>query len=229
MASTDNQAKRLTELREKARLTTREVAEGIGNLVTHSRIWNYENDPKAKIKAPVLEALAKFYNTTPEYIRDGLPASRKPFNTDSMPPRQIITTNLGREVILRVPIPAFAGYPLHIGDETYLGDLKAFSLPGFENGTFRMFEVKGDSMEPLFKQGDWVIGAYVEEPADIKNGFIYVIVTRDGIYLKRVTNAVDSRGVIIIESENPLYTPDVIFAEDILEMWEFKMKLTSHL
>jgi hypothetical protein len=227
MASTENQATRLAALMEQKRVTPRDVAAGIQNAVTHTRIWNYANDPKAKIKPPVLEAIARYLNTTPQYIRDGVPASRKPFN--HMPPRQIITDNLGREVVLQVPLPAFAGYIQHVGEESYLGELKAYSLPGFEQGTFRMFQVKGDSMEPVLREGDWVVGAHVEEPASIKNGHIYVIVTNDGICVKRVTNQVDTRGVLVIQSDNTAYTPDVIFAEDVREMWEFKMLLTSNI
>jgi hypothetical protein len=229
-ASSGNQATRLTELRRKTDYTLRDVesmlrASGIEVGVSYSQLGKLEKDPSIRIKHSILVQLARIYETTPEYIENGTPPSRSPFN--KMPPRIVTTDNLGRNVILKVPIPAQAGYMQHIGDQSYLGELKAYSLPGFENGVFRMFEVKGDSMEPIFHEGDWVVGSHVEDASQIKNNDIYIIVTRDGICIKRVVNEVDRRGVLIINSENPAYTPDVIFAEDVLEMWAFELKMTS--
>jgi hypothetical protein len=229
-ASGGNQATRLTELRRKTDYTLRDIesmlrASGIEVGVSYSQLGKLEKDPSIRIKHSVLIQLARIYDTTPEYIENGIPPSRSPFN--KMPPRIVTTDNLGRNVILKVPIPAQAGYMQHVGDQTYLGELKAYSLPGFENGVFRMFEVKGNSMEPTFHEGDWVVGSHVEDAASIKNNDVYVIVTRDGICIKRVVNEVDRRGVLIINSDNSEFTPDVIFAEDVLEMWAFELKLTS--
>jgi hypothetical protein len=229
-SSGGNQATRLAELRRKTDYTLRDIesmlrASGIEVGVSYSQLGKLEKDPSIRIKNSILVQLARIYQTTTDYIEKGTPPSRSPFN--KMPPRIVTTDNLGRNVILKVPIPAQAGYMQHIGDQTYLGELKAYSLPGFENGVFRMFEVKGNSMEPTFHEGDWVVGSHVEEAADIKNGDVYIIVTRDGICIKRVVNEVDRRGVLIINSDNPAYTPDVIFAEDVLEMWAFELKMTS--
>lgn len=226
----DNQAARLAGLRRKTDYSLRDLeamlrAAGLETGVTYSQLAKLEREPGVRIKHSLLVQLARIYQTTPEYIENGTPPSRSPFN--KMPPRIVTTDNLGRNVILKVPIPAQAGYMQHIGDQTYLGELKAYSLPGFENGVFRMFEVKGKSMEPTFHEGDWVVGSHVEEAADIKNGDVYIIVTRDGICIKRVVNEVDRRGVLIINSDNPAFTPDIIFAEDVLEMWAFELKMTS--
>jgi len=229
-AGNGTQATRLAALRRKTDYSLRDLeailrSAGLESGVTYSQLAKFERDPTIRIKYSVLVQLAKIYQTTTEYIEQGIPPSRTPFN--KMPPRIITTDNLGKNVILKVPIPAQAGYMEHVGDQTYLGELKAYSLPGFENGVFRMFEVKGNSMEPTFHEGDWVVGSHVEEAWDIKNNDIYIIVTRDGICIKRVVNEVDRRGVLIINSDNPAYTPDVIFAEDVLEMWAFELKMTS--
>ena len=229
-SSKENQATRLASLRRKTDYSLRDLeamlrAAGVDTGVTYSQLAKLEKDPAVRIRYSVLVQLARVYQTTTDYIENGTPPSKTPFN--KMPPRIVTTDNLGRNVILKVPIPAQAGYMEHVGDQTYLGELKAYSLPGFENGVFRMFEVKGNSMEPTFFEGDWVVGSHVEEAWDIKNGDVYIIVTRDGICIKRVINAVDQRGVVIINSDNPAYTSDVIFAEDILEMWAFELKMTS--
>jgi hypothetical protein len=225
-----DQATRLAGLRRKTDYSLRDLeamlrAAGLETGVTYSQLAKLERDPTIRIKHSVLVQLARIYQTTTDYIESGTPPSKSPFN--KMPPRIVTTDNLGKPIILKVPIPAQAGYMQHVGDQTYLGELKGYSLPGFEHGVYRMFEVKGDSMEPTFYEGDWVVGSHVEEAASIKNNDIYIIVTRDGICIKRVVNEVDRRGVLIINSDNPAYTPDVIFAEDVLEMWAFELKLTS--
>lgn len=232
MAGSGNgdQATRLVGLRRKTDYSLRDLeamlrAAGLESGVTYSQLAKLERDPTIRIKYSVLVQLARIYQTTTDYIQDGTPPSRTPFN--KMPPRIITTNNLGANVILKVPIPAQAGYMQHVGDQSYLGELKAYSLPGFENGVYRMFEVKGSSMEPTFHEGDWVVGSHVEEASHIKNNQVYIIVTRDGICIKRVVNEVDRRGVLIINSDNAAFTPDVIFAEDVLEMWAFEMKMTN--
>jgi transcriptional regulator with XRE-family HTH domain len=229
-AGNSNQATRLAALRRKTDYSLRDLeamlrAAGVEVGITYSQLAKLEKDPTVRIRHSVLTELARIYQTTTDYIENGTPPSRSPFN--KMPPRIVTTDNLGKPVILKVPIPAQAGYMQHVGDQTYLGELKGYSLPGFEQGVYRMFEVKGNSMEPTFYEGDWVVGSHVEEAASIKNNDIYIVVTRDGICIKRVINEVDRRGVLIINSDNPDYTPDVIFAEDVLEMWAFELKLTS--
>ena len=225
-----NQATRLVGLRRKTDYSLRDLeamlrAAGLESGVTYSQLAKMEREPGIRIKYSVLEQLAKIYQTTTDFIEHGTPPSRTPFN--KMPPRIVTTDNLGKPIILKVPIPAQAGYMQHVGDQTYLGELKGYSLPGFEHGVHRMFEVRGNSMEPTFHEGDWVVGSHVEDASDIKNNDVYIIVTRDGICIKRVINEVDRRGVLIINSDNPAFTPDIIFAEDVLEMWSFELKMTS--
>ena len=81
-------------------------------------------------------------------------------------------------------------------------------------------------MVRTFFDGDLVFGKYVESLSDIKDGRVYVIVSRDdGIVLKRVINRIDERGKLILKSDNksgnyPTYTIDV---QDIMEVWYVTM------
>jgi phage repressor protein C with HTH and peptisase S24 domain len=68
----------------------------------------------------------------------------------------------------------------------------------------------------------------VEKLADIVDGKIYVVVTTEGVCVKRLTNAISKRGSIITESDNSEYKPDAIPVNEILEVWEYKMRLTSN-
>jgi hypothetical protein len=44
-----------------------------------------------------------------------------------------------------------------------------FYLPMFKQGTYRAFEIKGDSMLPILS-GTIIIGEYLENWADVKAG-----------------------------------------------------------
>jgi len=219
-------ATRGTRLRQ-ARLNAgyediREVAPLVG--VSFGQLAKYERDEVFRIKKNTLDKLAALYHTTPEYIETGIRTGKESFNT--MPTRIIITNNQQRAQTLLVPHKAEAGYRKSFSDQEYLGTLPTYAIPGFEHGNYRMFEVAGVSMVPTFEPGDILICEFVERPEEIVDGTIYVIVTTDGICVKRVTNAVAKRGYLIIESDNPEYKPDLIQPSEVLEMWSYRKKLT---
>jgi phage repressor protein C with HTH and peptisase S24 domain len=218
----ENQATRLAELRRQSGLSQRDVADSVG--VSNPRISAYEKDETIQIKMPVLKKLAALYHTTPEYIETGVRTGQESFN--SMPTRIVVTNNQQKAQTLLVPHKAEAGYRKSFNDEQYLGTLPTYSLPGFEHGSFRMFEVAGNSMLPTFEPGDIVICEHVERPEEIVDGTVYVIVTTEGICLKRVTNVVGKKGYLIIESDNPDFKPDIIQPSEVLEMWSYRKKLT---
>lgn len=142
---------------------------------------------------------------------------------------------LGRENITLVPVKAQAGYLLGSQQTEYVEHLPTFRLPGLSNGTFRAFEVSGYSMladRIGFFPGDIVIGQYVEKLREIKDGRVYILVNNaqevDDIVLKRCLNYIDKGEVIICKSDNkdPQYPTFPLPAQNIKEVWEFKMKLT---
>ena len=49
-------------------------------------------------------------------------------------------------------------------------------LPMFRGGSYRGFEIEGDSMEPGFHAGDWVFGRAVDSLMDVQNQSVYVVV-----------------------------------------------------
>src|SRR5690606_26100835 len=99
--------------------------------------------------------------------------------------------------------------------------LPHFHLPNLsQNATYRAFEIKGDSMLPLVS-GTILIGAYVEQLMDIKNGKTYVLVTgTEGVVYKRVFNYLEENGKLFLSSDNELYKPFEIQGNDVLEVWE---------
>jgi transcriptional regulator with XRE-family HTH domain len=223
---------RLIELRHRAGLSQRELADKIEQPFGTYSGW--ENNNGRRIPHAALDAMARILNTTVKYIEEGevdnADVNKRSFY--NMPPRQIVVDSTGKEKILFVPVKAQAGYRKHIADPLFLKDLRAYSLPGFENGTYRIFEVEGDSMihpdntRDSIHPGDYVIASHVEALDEIKDGEIYVIVTTDGVCLKRCYNHVERRGLVVIESNNPEYKPDAIPAAEILEMWRYVKKIS---
>jgi len=221
---------RLAALREGLGLTLREVEEKLrqgGEGVSYSRIHEYELNPAVKIKPKVLERLAEIYKVSVAYIQAGTISPTEPINP--MPPKIIyVSDNDKQERIPIVDIPAAAGYMKHYAESDYLRQLPTTFLPGFMNGSYRIFQVKGNSMEPLIREGDYLVTAYVEALTDMVPGRIYVIVSTEGICVKYANYNVRRHG-LLIESENKEYTPDFIPIEEVREVWEYRAKLTTHL
>jgi phage repressor protein C with HTH and peptisase S24 domain len=143
--------------------------------------------------------------------------------------------NAGRENILLVPVRAQAGYLKGSQQQEYVEKLPSFWLPGLKNGTFRAFEVAGYSMlvdnGVGFSPGDVVIGQYLENIHDVRDGRVYVIVNTaqetDDIVLKRCLNRLEKDGVIWCKSDNRDYPMFPLRLEQIKEVWEFKRKITA--
>jgi SOS-response transcriptional repressor LexA len=136
---------------------------------------------------------------------------------------KIITINEdGEENINFVGIKARAGYLDGYSDPEYMGTLPSFRMPMLNKGTYRCFEIKGNSMSTTIHDGDYLFGKYVDNFDDILDGRIYVIISKnDGVVVKRVLNRIRESGKLILKSDNrdgnyPMYS---IYAEDILEVW----------
>lgn len=144
----------------------------------------------------------------------------------------IAVDNNENEKILHVPITAKAGYNDQYNEKAYLEDLDSYTLPGtyFKNGSYRSFEVEGDSMEPILHQGEIIVCTYVDDRSlwkyNIKSGYVYVVVTDRDIVVKRVQNRLQEDNILELESDNPDYPPIILRSEEIKEIWSVKMKIS---
>ncbi|WP_295675582.1 helix-turn-helix domain-containing protein [uncultured Mucilaginibacter sp.] len=139
-------------------------------------------------------------------------------------PKYVTINRDGTENILFVPIPAAAGYLNGYQDMVYLETLPAFNFPQLKNGTFRAFEVIGDSMFPTLENKEMVIGQYVEKLEYVREDRVHIVVTKkDGIVVKRLSNRIDKYGYIIAKSDafdnRNSYQNFEIYPEDIIEIW----------
>ena len=156
---------------------------------------------------------------------------KKAINSDVLP--QIITVDsLGNENIVHVPVKARAGYLVGYGDPSYIESLYTYNLPGLRTGTYRSFEVEGQSMNPTLRDRDWVIASWVENLQNIRENRVHVVVTHnDGILIKRVLNRVEKRGKLYLKSDNINNKSDYPIIEldpsDIAEIWYANIKFSS--
>jgi transcriptional regulator with XRE-family HTH domain/signal peptidase I len=151
----------------------------------------------------------------------------------SMLPKVVTIDNSGRDNVVYVPVKARAGYLNGYGDPVFIQTLPAYSIPGLNHGTFRMFEVSGHSMGETLYDGDAIVGTFVENPQQIRDSRVHVIVTRhDGVVVKRVLNRLESDGKLILKSDNIKDKADypniVVEPDDILEIWYGVLKFSRY-
>jgi phage repressor protein C with HTH and peptisase S24 domain len=132
-----------------------------------------------------------------------------------------------RENIELVPVKASAGYLNGYADPDYISELPKFRLPFFKQGTYRAFELKGDSMLPL-QPGTVVICEYVEDWFDVKPNQTYVIISKsDGIVYKRIAHKFKEEKGLKLLSDNKVYEPYWVETPDILEIWKAKAFIST--
>ena len=116
--------------------------------------------------------------------------------------------------IIRIPEEAAAGFPAGFKDTEYIDKLPRIHLPGYENGTYFMIRIFGDSMENTICNGDYVIAGLVEDPSYIREMHVYVLHCQEGLVCKRVAHAED-RNAFLLRSDNGMYPPYEIYKEEI--------------
>ena len=133
-----------------------------------------------------------------------------------------------KENIELVPFKASAGYLNGYADAEFIEDLPRFKLPMLgSSGTYRAFEISGDSMLPI-ASGTVIVGQFIDDWATIKDGTPCIIVSqKEGVVFKRVFNKIKDAAVLRLHSDNPVYSPYEIGVEDVIEIWEAKSYISS--
>ncbi|MCC9165533.1 XRE family transcriptional regulator [Pontibacter harenae] len=133
-----------------------------------------------------------------------------------------------KENIELVPYKASAGYLNGYADPEFMEELPRFNLPMLgSGGTYRAFEISGDSMLPI-ASGTVIVGRFIEEWSAIKDGTPCIIVSqKEGVVFKRLYNKIKDAAVLRLHSDNPVYSPYELHVEDVLEIWEAKSYISS--
>lgn len=134
----------------------------------------------------------------------------------------------GNENIEYVPMTAKNGYLTSFNDPEFIKDLPKAQLPYLSRGkTLRMFECEGDSMLPLPSKCK-VLGEYVEDWHEVKDGQMYIVISKQGYAIKKVYRKLDSNS-LTLKSLNPIYSDYDVYLNEVKEIWRFVLYLTNTL
>lgn len=129
-------------------------------------------------------------------------------------------------IIQFVPMKAAAGYLNGYADPEFIDELNTFTLPMMTPGSYRAFEIVGDSMLPT-PSGSIIVGERVENLEDVKSSNTYIVVSKqEGIVYKRIMKNARARQKYTLVSDNPVFQPYHIDANDVLELWQAQMVIT---
>jgi transcriptional regulator with XRE-family HTH domain len=124
-----------------------------------------------------------------------------------------------------VDTKASAGYLESFQDPEYIKDLPKIDFPNIPQGTFRGFEIVGDSMLPI-EPGSIIVCKYIEKIEEVKDGKTYIIVSKeDGLVYKRVYNNQENKS-LTLRSDNELYSSYEINYQEIAEIWQYYCHLS---
>ncbi len=223
-----NISQNLRFLRRKKGLTQQQFADAME--IKRSLVGAYEEE-RAEPKYELLKKFADFYELSmDELANDTINEKWKPkvpAPTGNVRVLSITVDQTEKENIELVPVKASAGYLNGYGDPEYISDLPKFHLPMFKQGTYRAFELKGDSMLPI-PSGAIIIGEYLENWQDVKIGETYVVISKsEGIVYKRAGSKFKENKVLKLVSDNVVYEPYTVAADDILEIWKSKAYIST--
>jgi len=183
----------------------------------------------------LLRKAIEVYKMNPVYIYTGDgPMFMTEEEHESFKVLTIVTNSDDDERIVHVPVPAQAGYSGGFMDPNFVQDLPTFSLPDYKYkvGTHRCFDVSGDSMETTLFEGDKVICSYIDPTqweTSVKNNYVYVIVTKSDVLVKRVNNFLKTENELLLISDNSFYEPYRVHKSDLQEIWYVRAKISPFL
>jgi len=183
----------------------------------------------------LLRKAVETYKLNPIYLCTGEgPLFMSESGTEEFRVLSIVTDGEGAERILHVPVPAQAGYASELGNPEFINELPSYTLPDYKykSGTHRSFDVAGDSMEPTLYEGDKVICSYVEPDSwlnGLKDHYVYVLVTKGDVLVKRVRQTEAGSGRLELMSDNSFYDPFLLQLSDLREVWHVRSKISPFL
>lgn len=234
-------ASNLKTMRNRANLTQEEIANVL--TITRGKWASYEGGYAKNLPVEDLMALSEYFKLSIDtLIKIDLTAQSDNKINELLAGNDTYITgaklrvlhatldNGGNENIELVPLKAKAGYAVGYGDAEYIQTLPTFQLPFLSsNRKYRTFQIDGDSMEPIPNK-TYVVAEYVDNWYDVKDGFAYIIVTKnDGIVFKIAYNFMGERKCLQLHSYNPAYNDYEVKAEEIVEVWKFVNYIANEL
>lgn len=214
----------IRSLRLKKKISQEKVATSL--LITRGRYAKYE-DGTSEAPYEILKRISKYYQVSIDIL---LCIDVRKVKIDDLVKLEdnrvllpVMVNNDGDNFIEIVTQKAKAGYMNGYSDPEYIESLPRISLPFLGPGLHRGFTVDGDSMPP-HEDGDIIVAKYIERLGEVINGRTYIIMTKsDGIVYKRINK--NKENLLVLESDEPFYTPFEVKASEIEQVWEFKCNL----
>ena len=191
--------------------------------IKRSLLGAYEEE-RAEPRIEVLEVVGDLFKLTlDDLLRKELSDTRGSYLAKRRAQKLVAASN----DIQLVPVKAAAGYLASYADPEFLDELNTFTLPMLAPGTYRAFEIVGDSMLPT-PSGSVIVGEKVEDLEEVKSNQTYVVVSRnEGIVYKRVLKNNKSKTKLTMVSDNTSYQPYNMNADDVIEVWRAQMIISK--
>lgn len=207
--------------------TQEEFATRLG--IKRSLIGAYEEE-RADPRIDVLETVSEIFKVTLDelLLHDLSEAKGSSYLAKR---RQMKMMSADRNIIHFVPVKAAAGYLAGYADSEFIDELNTFTLPMLAGGSYRAFEIIGDSMMPT-PSGSVIVGEKVESVENVKNNAAYIVISKsEGIVYKRVVKNNKNKNKLTLVSDNPAFQPYQVQTADVLEIWQAQViinKVTQH-
>lgn len=168
----------------------------------------YEKEPKRPI-----ESNAAMYK--PDISMESL---YNAMQTNALPPN-----------ITHIPQAAEAGIVGGTFDPVRNDEVVRWAIPGLYGGCYS-FIVKGDSMEATLVEGEILItkSEPITDINDVDNDYIYAVVTKDNVLVKRVNRHSDNEYIWLI-SDNEEYDMIEIHFSEIVALYKGRIILKHQL
>ena len=211
----------LKYLRKLRGWTQEEFAVKLG--IKRSLLGAYEEE-RAEPRIEVLEVVGDMFKLTlDELLRKELSDAKGSYLSKRRAQKLVTASN----EIQIVPVKAAAGYLAGYADPEFLDELNTFTLPMLAPGTYRAFEIVGDSMLPT-PSGSVIVGEKIDDLEEVKSNQTYIVVSRnEGIVYKRVMKNNKSRTKLTLVSDNTAYQPYNVNADDVIEVWKAQMVISK--
>jgi len=156
---------------------------------------------------------AKCEMISPEWLLTGKGPMLK---SDEQPLPEAKKTSSRHKGIPLIPMEAIAGFPAIDNDGVSFDDCQHYSIPEFEaKGANFLIRVSGDSMTPLYCNGDIIACRKIAEIHFFQWGGVYVLDTSQGVLVKYVEECEKNDDCILCVSENKRYKPFSLPKDDI--------------
>lgn len=216
----------IRHLRMKKEVSQEIVAESLA--ITRDRLAKYEGG-KSQPPYETLIKLSHYYHVSIDLL---LTADIRKVDLNGLMQLEdnrillpIMVDAKGDNSIEIIPHKARAGYLSGYSDPEFIESLQHISLPFLTNGKYRAFPVSGDSMPP-HREGSFIIGRYVENLGEVRDGRTYILLTKDeGIVYKRLNK--NGKNNLMLVSDNTFYEPYAVKASDVLEIWEYACSIAT--